>query len=624
MARTISAILNLKDNFSNTLKKTTGNTKQFQRQLKHVTNDIKGMQTAVMSTLGRFTAGLGLLEVGRQSLMLASDLEEVKNVIDTTFEGSAKTINDWSQNALNSFGLSELTAKQFNGTLGAMLRTSGFTGDQLASMTTSLSGLAGDVASFRNLKPEEAFEKLRSVVTGSSEPVEELGLDFKVASLEAYALSKGIKKQWKDMSNAEQIQIRYNYTLEKLNYLQGDFARTGKGFAGSLKTAKESLKQLGGQIGSKVLPIATLLLNKFNDFVAILPTLGQSFLNLFPNLPENFNNIYNSVVELIGGIIDNTIRIGSELSAPFMESFGAVTEFAKTVGGTILEAFGDIGKNTDMVSVFNNIRDVLGGLLTNITDVFNFFNDNWGLIAPIIAGITGTILSYNIAMQGMAIITKVVTALKVAWQGVTIACNIAMGLLNGTLTLTPLGWIILLIGGLIAIGVALWQNWDWISAKASELWASVTSAFTSMGESIKGVWNDVKNSVGGFINYCIDGINSLINGFNSLGGITIPDWVPGVGGNSFDLNIPTIPRFATGTQYFRGGLAEVGEHGGEIINLPNGSQVIPADKSSQLLSGSGGVAVNVTVQGNVIGNHEFVNEMGAIITNKIKLALTNK
>ncbi len=576
-----------------------------------------------MGSFGAIAGGIGLLEVGKQSLMLASDLEEVKNVIDTTFEGSASTINDWSQTALKSFGLSELTAKQFNGTLGAMLRTSGFTGDQLSSMTTNLSGLAGDVASFRNLKPEEAFEKLRSVVTGSSEPVEELGLDFRVASLEAYALSKGITKQWKDMSNAEQIQIRYNYTLEKLNYLQGDFARTGKGFAGSLKTAKESLKQLGGQIGSKALPLATLLLNKFNDFITIVPSLAQGFLNLFPNLSENFNNIYNTVVGIISGIIDNTIRIGSELSAPFMESFGAVIGFTKTVGGTIIEAFSSISQNIDMATLFNGIRDVLGGLLTDITNVFNFFNDNWGFIAPIISGITGTILSYNIAMQGMAIITKVVTALKVAWQGVTIACNIAMGLLNGTLTLTPLGWIILLIGGLIAIGVALWQNWDYISAKGQELWTSITSAFTSMGESIKGVWNDVKNSVGGFINYCIDGINSLIEGFNSLGGITIPDWVPGVGGNSFDLNIPTIPRFATGTQYFGGGLAEIGEHGGEIVNLPNGSQVIPADKTDKILNRSGGTIVNVTVQGNVIGNHQFVNEMGEIITGKIKLALSN-
>jgi hypothetical protein len=623
LAKTIQAILNLKDNFSNTLKNTTNNTKQFQRQLKHVSNSVKDMQRAVMGSFGAIAGGIGLLEVGKQSLMLASDLEEVKNVIDTTFEGSASTINDWSQTALKSFGLSELTAKQFNGTLGAMLRTSGFTGDQLSSMTTNLSGLAGDVASFRNLKPEEAFEKLRSVVTGSSEPVEELGLDFRVASLEAYALSKGITKQWKDMSNAEQIQIRYNYTLEKLNYLQGDFARTGKGFAGSLKTAKESLKQLGGQIGSKALPLATLLLNKFNDFITIVPSLAQGFLNLFPNLSENFNNIYNTVVGIISGIIDNTIRIGSELSAPFMESFGAVIGFTKTVGGTIIEAFSSISQNIDMATLFNGIRDVLGGLLTDITNVFNFFNDNWGFIAPIISGITGTILSYNIAMQGMAIITKVVTALKVAWQGVTIACNIAMGLLNGTLTLTPLGWIILLIGGLIAIGVALWQNWDYISAKGQELWTSITSAFTSMGESIKGVWNDVKNSVGGFINYCIDGINSLIEGFNSLGGITIPDWVPGVGGNSFDLNIPTIPRFATGTQYFGGGLAEIGEHGGEIVNLPNGSQVIPADKTDKILNRSGGTIVNVTVQGNVIGNHQFVNEMGEIITGKIKLALSN-
>ena len=129
MARTISAILNLKDNFSNTLKNTTNNTKQFQRQLKMVGNTAKEMKSAVVGSLGGLVAGVGFLEVAKQSVMLASNLQEVQNVVDTTFGQGAKTINDWSQNALKSFGLSELQAKKFNGTLGALLKSSGLSGD---------------------------------------------------------------------------------------------------------------------------------------------------------------------------------------------------------------------------------------------------------------------------------------------------------------------------------------------------------------------------------------------------------------------------------------------------------------------------------------------------------------
>jgi phage-related protein len=193
-------------------------------------------------------------------------------------------------------------------------------------------------------------------------------------------------------------------------------------------------------------------------------------------------------------------------------------------------------------------------------------------------------------------------------------------LLNGTLTLTPLGWITVIIGGLIAVGVALYENWDLICAKASELWAFLSGAFTGIGQAITGAFNCVEESITGVINYCIDGINKLIEGFNGLLMFQVPDWL---GGGSVGVSIPTIPHFATGTQYFGGGLAEIGEHGGEIVNLPNGSQVIPADKTDKILNGSGGTIVNVTVQGNVIGNHQFVNELGEIITGKLKLALSN-
>jgi len=140
---------------------------------------------------------------------------------------------------------------------------------------------------------------------------------------------------------------------------QGDFARTSKGFANQLRIAGEQLKQMGGNIGALVLPFLNELLLKFNDTVDMLPqaiqgfkkfynqlanvssvkeglylifiTLNSYLYKLFPNVSGVFSRIYNVVVEVVGGIIDNVIRIGKELASPFMEAFNAIKDLVGTV-----------------------------------------------------------------------------------------------------------------------------------------------------------------------------------------------------------------------------------------------------------------------------------------------------
>lgn len=107
----------------------------------------------------------GILNTAKNSLKLASDLQEVQNVVDTTFGPDASKINEWSKNAQTAFGMSELSAKKFNGTMGAMLKSMGLTQDEVYNMSTSMTGLAGDFASFYNLEHEEAFEKIRSGIS---------------------------------------------------------------------------------------------------------------------------------------------------------------------------------------------------------------------------------------------------------------------------------------------------------------------------------------------------------------------------------------------------------------------------------------------------------------------------
>ena len=173
ISRTIATILNLKDLFSPTLRETVNNTKEFQRQIQHTQNEITKLKDNVSNNFGNIKAkvagvvtGLGVAEFAKQSVELASNLVEVQNVVDQTFGSGATQINNWSKTALNAFGLNQLQAKQFTGYLGAMMKSSGITGDALTKMSENLVGLAGDMASFDNLDPEVAFEKIRSGISG--------------------------------------------------------------------------------------------------------------------------------------------------------------------------------------------------------------------------------------------------------------------------------------------------------------------------------------------------------------------------------------------------------------------------------------------------------------------------
>ena len=210
---------------------------------------VSGIITAVI--------GSAVAKAAMECVNLASDLQEVQNVVDVTFGESAGTINDWSRQAATAFGLSELSAKQYTGTMGAMLKSSGIADDAIVQMSTDLVGLSGDFASFFNLANEDAFAKIRSGISGETEPLKQLGINMSVANLEAYALSQGIKKSYSAMTQAEQVTLRYNYLLSVSADAQGDFARTSDSLANQQRVTKLAIQNLGTAIGSRLVPAMT-------------------------------------------------------------------------------------------------------------------------------------------------------------------------------------------------------------------------------------------------------------------------------------------------------------------------------------------------------------------------------
>lgn len=238
----------------------------------------------IQKGIGKIAEGFwGFLKKG---VDLASNLQEVQNVVDTTFGDGAEQIYSWSEAAAESFGMSSLQAQNFNGTLGAMLKSMGLTDDAVLKMSTDMVGLAGDMASFYNLDVETAFEKIRAGISGETEPLKQLGINMSVANLEAYALSQGIETAYDKMSQSEQAILRYNYLMSVTADAQGDFAKTSDSFANQQRILQLQWENLSASLGQKLLPSLNNVLITANEK---LPQAERSI--------ENIGRILGTVTE---------------------------------------------------------------------------------------------------------------------------------------------------------------------------------------------------------------------------------------------------------------------------------------------------------------------------------------
>ena len=225
----------------------------------------------------RLAKAIGLVMIARKALDTiktgidyASDLAEVQNVVDVTFGSATEAINSWSKECLAAYGMNEVSAKRYAGTIGAMLKSSGLAGDAIVDMSKDMVGLAGDMASFYNLDLETAFEKIRSGISGETAPLKQLGINMSVANLEAYALSQGITTAYNEMSQAEQVMLRYNYLMSTTADAQGDFARTQDSYANQTRLLSESWLEFTGIMAEQLLPVLTTIVSWLNNIVAFL------------------------------------------------------------------------------------------------------------------------------------------------------------------------------------------------------------------------------------------------------------------------------------------------------------------------------------------------------------------
>ena len=255
--------------------KSTDDTVKSVKKLSIASLAIGGVISLVISAVRK------LISIAKEGIELASQLEEVQNVVEVSFGNMTQDVEEFSKKALYSLGMSELTAKKMASTFMAMSNSMGISAKDGRNMALQLTALAADMASFYNVSQEVAQTALNSIFTGETETLKKFGVVLTETNLKAFALSRGITKSYSSMTEAEKVALRYNYVLQATANAQGDFARTSGSWANQTRLLKEQLNILKTALGQILIAVILPLVKALNALLSFIISIGRAIGSLF-------------------------------------------------------------------------------------------------------------------------------------------------------------------------------------------------------------------------------------------------------------------------------------------------------------------------------------------------------
>ena len=347
---------------------------------------------------------------------------------------------------------------------------------------------------------------------------------------------------------------------------------------------------------SKTYEDAASAFYKNNDALVKSREQQVAINNTMATLGETSQRVKSKLLEALGANRDGSFQAGSALDWLNQKAL----QFSDWIG------------TVDIGSIVQKLEGGLTTAVNKVSGAFQWFVDNKEILIPALAGIGAAFGAIKIAQFASGMLNAMNNTklfIKTVF-GVAATNPVILGVVGG-------------IAALVAIGVALYRNWDTVKEKCSELWAAVKERFNGIKDSIVGAFNSAKDAVGSFFSWIGDKLSWLDNKIESIPilGSLYSSGKALIGGAA-DLIGGLIGGNALGTSYWKGGLTRVNERGGEILNLPSGTQIIPHDVSKRVAGGQT-VQVYVTVQGNIIGNRQYADELGETIVQRILRALDN-
>lgn len=565
--RVISAVLTLRDrNFGSTASRAANSTRDLERRVRSTGNSVRrfgrdataSFKNVAKSAVGMAAAYVGfnaIKDLGVSMVQNAASAEAMASQFEQVFSGMESAASSSLSKVANETGiLSERLKGSFLG-MAAFAKTTGMDTAGALALTERATLAAADGAAFYDKSIEEVSESLQSFLKGNFANDAALGISATETTRNATA-NKLYGSSFKKLSE-EQKQLTLLQMVEDGNKLSGAIGQAARetdgleNVLGNLRSSWETLKaKFGVPIlapvvkGMKALTAVIsnvdteAVIKGFNKFGSIAkgvlkslqPGLGWIKDNAIPGVKKAVELLGIGVLVLKDWAVDAFQNIKQRITEnkPAIEAVqGVMSDLgakALELKDWMLDAF---ESSKPALSWLKDeglplVVDGIAAVVEKATETYNYINDNWNAISPIVYGVAGAILFYKTAMGIASLATK---GMALA----TVAMSVAQGAFNAVLAISPLGWVAIAIGAVVAAGVLLYQNWDTVKEKGQQLWDALKGVWTGIQTGFSAAWEIVKSAAADSINGVIGKINGLIGAINKIPGVNIPivaqvDW----------------------------------------------------------------------------------------------------
>lgn len=597
-AKVINTILNLRDNMSGGLVKAARNTKGVSKEMVSATRSVVAFKNKAVSSvtsaaksfakLGAAAGGAVAVLAAKAGFSEALDLEGYRLQLETATKDTVKA------GEIMQYAIDLANRTPFEG--GALVEGAAKF-EAMGMSAESWLTRAGDMAAATNKGFDQAVEALIDAQTGELERLKEFGITKAKILEQGEKLFAGVQI----VNNQGQI-----VNQEKFN--EAMLALMEDRFTGGMEKQATTMKGLWSTVTGVTKSALANMVGITTDGSIRSGSALELLKGKVSTLAERFQQWQqDGTLERLAQRFDQGLAKGAELAGQgfrWLQNHGdSLLAGLKLLGGGIIGLkLVKLGMDTvKAVSDFAKFAKTVG-ILTKTVAVNTV---NW-IHNTVEMGLNKAgLLAHTVATKAAALGTGALAG--------------AQKLLNMAFVASPVGWIVLGVLALVAAGAALYKNWDTVKAKALSLWESAKGVFGGIRDSVVGAFDAAKGKVAGFFSWIGDKLKALdgaIEGVPVIGALykgikSAGSWVADrIGGH------------ATGTSYFPGGLTRVNERGGEIMQLPGGTQIIPHDVSRRM---AGGTVINLylTVQGNMVGDEAYANHLGGIVTRQIMRAMRN-
>ena len=309
---------------------------------------------------------LPILAVGAGAVKLASDFEESLNKTRVSFGKASADVESFAKTTLDRFNIAEGSALDMASLFGDMATSMGLTEQSAADMSMELVGLAGDLASFKNVQLDVAQTALKGVFTGETEALKNLGVVVTDTVLKQTDYFKSLNKTWNELTQLEKIQIRFNEVLRQTEKAQGDVVNTSDSVANSARGLQESVKELGQQFGQLLIPLTKDLINSMKGIVDTLRGLTDNqkeAIIFFGKIIAIIGPVI-TILGVLAGALSSIIGLFASLSvttlAAVLGAIGAAAKYVITRFGGFKKSKENVDNLTGSVKELKDITDQLG------------------------------------------------------------------------------------------------------------------------------------------------------------------------------------------------------------------------------------------------------------------------